>query len=225
MREIRGAIFDVDGLLFNTEQLYCDICIDLAPKYGIENYSQEYYKKYIGTSNNVLYEVYQQDFPFLSMTDIERFIKAVQTVAASYLEEGNVEMKAGVKEILGFLGQRNIPCVIASNNHTRFIESMLKHHDISEYFERVYSFDDVVNPKPHPEIVNKASDFLGLDKQSLVMFEDSFNGATAAISANVPVIMVPDMLPAPEELRHHLLQECETLHHAQDFLSATHLFR
>lgn len=225
MREIRGAIFDVDGLLFNTEQLYCDICMELAPKYGIENYDREYYKKYVGTSNKALYEIYQNDFSFLSMEDVDHFIKAVQTIAESHLEVGDVEIKAGVKEILEFLSGNDIPCVIASNNQTKFIESMLNHHDIHLHFQKIYSFDDVVNPKPHPEIVNKASEFLGMDKQTLVMFEDSCHGATAAISANVPVIIVPDMLPVSEEIRAHLLQECESLHHAKDFLSATHLFR
>lgn len=102
MREIRGAIFDVDGLLFNTEQLYCDICMELAPQYGIENYNEDYYRKYVGTSNKALYEIYQNDFPFLSKNDVEHFIKAVQNVAETHLSVGNVEMKTGVQEILDF---------------------------------------------------------------------------------------------------------------------------
>ncbi|GAA5095082.1 HAD family hydrolase [Wohlfahrtiimonas larvae] len=225
MREIRGAIFDVDGLLFNTEQLYCDICIELAPQYGIENYNQDYYKKYVGTSNKALYEIYQNDFPFLSIEDVSNFIRAVQKIAESYLEVGNVEIKAGTKEILEFFYSQNIPCVIASNNQTKFIESMLDHHNLDIYFQKIYSFDDVENPKPHPEMVNKAVNFLGIDKKSLVMFEDSSHGAIAAITANVPVIIVPDMLPVSEEIRGNVLKECESLLDAKEFLSTTHLFR
>lgn len=224
MREIRGAIFDVDGLLFNTEQLYCDICIEVAPNYGITTYDQDYYKKYLGSSNKALYEIYQKDFPFLSFSEVDHFIKTVQKIAESYLETGDVEIKEGAKDILEFLSAHNIPCVIASNNSTRFIEAMLQHHDINLHFQKIYSFDDVINPKPHPEIVNKASDYLNINKEYVVMFEDSFNGASAAVAAEVPVIMVPDMLPPPEELRIQLLQECETLHHAKDFLRATHMF-
>ena len=225
MREIRGAIFDVDGLLFNTEQLYCDICIELAPNYGISNYDQDYYKKYLGTSNSALYEIYRNDFPFLTLEDVDHFIRTVQHTAETYLDSGNVDIKPGAQNILEFLAERDIPCVIASNNHTRFIEAMLQHHGIRQYFQRIYSLDDVVNPKPHPEIVHKASEFLEQDRAHLVMFEDSFNGATAAIAAEVPVIMIPDMLPPPEELRMSLLQECETLHDAQSYLSSTYLFR
>ncbi len=225
MKEIRGAIFDVDGLLFNTEQLYCDICIEVAPNYGIETYDESYYKKYLGTSNHALYTIYKNDFPFLSTEDVDHFIQAVQTKAEEFLSTGNVEIKAGAKEILSFLNEHDIPCVIASNNYTRFIESMLEYHEIRDHFHKIYSFDDVINPKPHPEIVNKASDCLNISKDNIVMFEDSSNGARAAIAAEVPVIMVPDMLPPPEEIRRNLLQECESLHHAKDFLSATYLFR
>lgn len=224
MREIRGAIFDVDGLLFNTEQLYCDICIELAPNYGIQNYDQEYYQKYLGSSNTALYEIYKNDFPFLTLDEVDHFIRSVQKAAESHLETGDVEIKAGAKDILTFLHDQNIPCVIASNNYTRFIDAMLKHHDIDGYFQKVYSLDDISNPKPHPEIVYKASEFLGKERQHLVMFEDSFNGATAAIAAEVPVIMVPDMLAPAEEIRAQLLQECESLHHAKEFLRTTHLF-
>lgn len=224
MREIRGAIFDVDGLLFNTEQMYCDICIELAPKYGIENYNEDYYKKYLGTTNVVLFERYHEDFPFLTRSDVDNFIKEAQKIAEGYIEEGNVEAKAGVQEILTFLSENNIPCVIASNNQTRYIETMLKHHNIRDYFEKIYSFDDVENAKPHPEIVHKASDYLKIDRNQLVMFEDSFNGVNAALAAKVPVIMVPDMMAPTEELRIQLLQECETLSHAKAYLSSTHLF-
>ena len=170
MREIRGAIFDVDGLLFNTEQLYCDICMELAPKYGIENYDREYYKKYVGTSNKALYEIYQNDFPFLSLEDIDRFIKAVQGIAESHLEVGDVEIKTGAKEILEFLSSNNIPCVIASNNQTKFIKSMLNHHDIHLHFQKIYSLDDIVHPKPHPEILNKASELVLKTEESEKLF-------------------------------------------------------
>lgn len=225
MREIRGAIFDVDGLLFNTEQMYCDICIELAPTYGIENYNQEYYKKYLGITNAGLFARYQEDFSFLSRADVEHFIGAAQKIAESYIESGNIEVKSGAKEILHFLNEKNIPCVIASNNQTQFIKTMLQHHNLKDYFQKIYSFDDVTNPKPHPEIVDKASDFLGIEKDYLVMFEDSFNGVNAALAANVPVIMVPDMILPTEEIRIQLLQECETLHHAKEYLGTTHLFR
>lgn len=224
MREIRGAIFDVDGLLFNTEQMYCDICIELAPKYGIENYNEDYYKKYLGVTNASLFDRYHEDFSFLTRADVENFIRTAQKIAEGYIEEGKVEAKAGAQEMLAFLRDHSIPCVIASNNQTRYIETMLKHHNIYDYFDKIYSFDDVQNAKPHPEIVHKASDYLNIDRNQLVMFEDSFNGVNAAIAAKVPVIMVPDMIAPTDELRIQLLQECETLHHAKDYLSATHLF-
>lgn len=225
MKEIRGAIFDVDGLLFNTEQLYCDICVELAPNYGIEDYCEAYYKKYLGASNSMLYSIYRNDFPCLSEHDLEHFINAVQSTAETFLTTGNVEIKAGAKEILAFFQKHDIPCVIASNNYTRFIESMLTHHEIRDCFTKVYSFDDVENPKPHPEIVHLAVDFLQVNKDQIVMFEDSNNGAMAAIAAEVPVIMVPDMLPPTKDIRGQLLQECESLNHAKAFLSTTYMFR
>ncbi|MDC7251645.1 HAD family hydrolase [Wohlfahrtiimonas chitiniclastica] len=218
MKQLHGAIFDVDGLLFNTEQLYCDICIEVAPKYGITTYDEHYYRRYLGTSNQDLYTIYQQDFPFLSVEDVDQFIREVQSIAEGYLLAGNVAIKPGATDLLSFLASRDIPCVIASNNYAHFIDAMLTHHGIREHFGHIYALDHIENPKPHPEIVHKAVDFLGQSHRDVVMFEDSTNGAKAAIAANVPVIMVPDMLPPPNALRPSLLKECESLKHASDFI-------
>lgn len=197
---IQGIIFDMDGLLFDTEKVYCQANITVANQMGIP-YSEEYYINHIGISDKELHEIYYQDFSEFSKEEIESFIQSgYKEIERIFLTDG-VPLKKGAKELLEYSQANKIQCVIASSNFRSLIEALLDHADISSYFTGIVSFEDVSRAKPDPEIVLKAVDLLKLPKENIIMLEDSMNGINASYSAGVPVIMIPDLVPATQEAK------------------------
>lgn len=206
---IQGIIFDMDGLLFDTERVYCQANITVANQIGLP-YSEEYYINHIGISDKELHEIYYQDFSEFGKDKIELFINSgYKEIERIFLDEG-VPLKKGAQELLDFCQKNDIKCVIASSNFRSLIEALLTNSNINNFFKGIVSFEDVTRAKPDPEIVIKAVSLLNLPKNNIIMLEDSLNGIKASSSAGVPVIMVPDLVPPnleAEEKTSHIVSD------------------
>ena len=199
MKKVSGVIFDMDGLILDTEAIYCESNIAIAPEFGLKGFDKEFYKQEIGLSEEHAYEKYLKDFSYLPIEAIDGFFKASrERVRATFATKG-APVKPGIVEILTYLKEENIPCVVASSNTEDAIEQLLNKADLMKFFQGTVSGNDVTHAKPHPEIVELALSKLGTKAEETLMLEDSLNGIRASYSANVPVIMVPDLLEPNEE--------------------------
>ena len=99
-----------------------------------------------------------------------------------------------------FLEEHQIPKVVASSNQRAVIELLLKKNNLFERFETIVSAENVQRAKPDPEIFLLANQKLGTAKKETLILEDSQNGILAASAAEIPVVMVPDLLPPSQEL-------------------------
>ncbi|MCF1686139.1 HAD family hydrolase [Tetragenococcus halophilus] len=199
MQNIQGIIFDMDGLMFDTESLYYRATQEVADRMGF-SYDFAIYEKYIGISDEEVWQAYHEMYDSLfGQQTVNTFINRSFDRAVELFESGAAEVKPGLKELLAYLQEENIKCCVASSNQRRIINILLEKNNLTEEFSHIVSFEDVTKAKPDPEIFEIAADRFDLPKENLLILEDSKNGILAADQAGIDVIMVPDLIkPIPE---------------------------
>ncbi len=198
LTDINLVIFDMDGLIFDTETIYIQKWIEIGNKYGY-NVTNSFLMNIIGTNSYNAKQMYEKEFginfPFETITkEIDVFIK-------DFSIKGKLQFMPGAKETITFLKQNNIKIAIASSSTRDKISLFLKNSNITDVFDCIISGDDVVNSKPNPEIFLKCSNYLNIIPQNTIVLEDSFNGIVAAKNANMIPIMIPDKLNPTNEIK------------------------
>ena len=195
---ITAVVFDMDGVLFDTERL-CQTCwLKLAEEDDIPN-MLEVYALCIGvnaqTTERIVYENYGKDFPY------EEYCRRTSAMYNQYIEENGVPVKNGVRETLAALSAAGLKIAVASSTRREKVLRHLENAGIAQYFEAVIGGDTVTHSKPHPEIFLTACEALGVAPERAIAVEDSHNGIRAAHAAGMAPVMVPDLLPVTEEMR------------------------
>ena len=129
----------------------------------------------------------------------EFMVRCVERLSQRIEKEG-VPLKPGVREILTFLRERNIPVGLATSTHRVRTDRRLELCGLGEYFQAVTTGDEVSRGKPDPEIYLTTCRKLGLSPKTCLAVEDSKNGILSARAAGMSVAMVPDMIPPSAEL-------------------------
>lgn len=195
-------IFDMDGLMFDTERLFMNFLIETAARYQY-NITPELYYRTIGCNGdylkNLMLSDLGSDYPF---EDISQ--KTKEKIEAYVLENGLPE-KEGLKSLLNYLDRKQIPCCVASSSDSTLVNTYLKKNQLQKYFSFVIGGDQVTKTKPNPEIFLKACEHFHIAAKNACVLEDSENGILASASAGIPVICVPDLkLPKYEIIRQTL---------------------
>lgn len=193
---VKKVIFDMDGLIFDSERLFMR---ELGHVMKKNNYilTEENYKKMLGLTQDALYNMakgmYGDSYPHYEISAEAR--RHMDKIA----RENGLPIKNGIHELLIFLKEKNIPCVVASSTHREYIELYLKTSGLDEYFSAVTGGDMVGRSKPAPDIFLYA---LGdTPPQNALVLEDSKNGILASHNAGIPVICIPDMTYPDEEIK------------------------
>ncbi len=190
----RGAIFDMDGTLFDTEKLYWQAWIETADTFGLER-KPEMPKVMSGASIPTLLSRIPQFFP---QVDPNEYLNRVFARVKKNIEE-NLEMKSGVVEILTYLKENNFSIAIASSSDTESIRKNILRTGIDKFFDAIIGGDQVTKGKPAPDIFLLAAKKINVPPSDCYIFEDSMNGIRAAYAANSAPIMVIDMIePTPD---------------------------
>ncbi|EMF0077426.1 HAD family phosphatase [Enterococcus hirae] len=213
----KAVIFDMDGLLFDTEIVYYEASQMVADQMGFP-YDKELYLKYLGVSDEEVWANYHQIFASFGKNNVQKFINDAYEETIRRFSLGAVQLKPGVIELLDFLEEHRIPKVVASSNQRHIIELLLEKNQLTNYFETIVSAENVKRAKPDPEIFLLAHEYLGTKKQETLVLEDSKNGIIAAASAEIPVIMIPDLLAPSEDLQQKTLAVLSSLHEVPGYL-------
>ncbi|EMF0258559.1 HAD family hydrolase [Enterococcus hirae] len=181
-------------------------------------YDKELYLKYLGVSDEEVWANYHQIFASFGKNNVQKFINDAYEETIRRFSLGAVQLKPGVIELLDFLEEHRIPKVVASSNQRHIIELLLEKNQLTNYFETIVSAENVKRAKPDPEIFLLAHEYLGTKKQETLVLEDSKNGILAAASAEIPVIMIPDLLAPSEDLQQKTLAVLSSLHEVPGYL-------
>ena len=206
-----AVIFDMDGLLFDTEIVYYEASQAIADKMGIP-YDKELYLRFLGVSDEEVWANYHEIYAEYGEETIQAFIDDSYQETLRRFASGQVQLKPGVHELLAFLEEKNVPKVVASSNKRKIIELLLEKNNLLHRFETIVSAENVERAKPDPEIFLQAHKYLGTPKEQTLILEDSQYGVLAAFAAEIPVVMIPDLLSPSKELAKKTIGVVSSLH-------------
>lgn len=208
-----GAIFDMDGLMFDTEHMYQEIWHQLAEERGME-LPETFAKEISGTSGELMYGIlrsyYPEDDPVFLAAECKRRMAEKLKV--------NVPEKPGLRELLEYLKEQGVRMIVASSTAEEVIRSNLRVSDTMRYFDHVISGAELPHSKPAPDIFLMAAEVIGLSPEDCYVFEDSVNGVLAGLAAGCKTVMVPDYMPPTEMIYDSDAVICESLNEALQLL-------
>jgi HAD superfamily hydrolase (TIGR01509 family) len=195
---VKLVIFDMDGLLFDTEWPSFQALKEAVERRGF-TFTIENYKQLIGLAHGKSMEVMQQMYggklPYEEiMIDYRKRFKEI-------LANDGVGIKRGAIKLLDALDQRGIKKCIASSSARETIASYLKLTGLEDRFDFYISGNEVKKGKPHPDIFLEACKIAGEPVESALVLEDSLNGLKAACAAEIRCILVPDLIDPTEEMK------------------------
>jgi len=204
-----AVIFDMDGLLIDTESLAMLALAETGKDMGYDM-PESFCTSMIGVPvdhcRKLVTERFGHDFPldtyFLNMD--RRFVEMI--------DAGRLQLKIGVFELLATLEKHGIAKAVATSSSRAKADKHLAHVGIRDRFDAIVTRDDVEHGKPYPDPYLRAAERLGLSSERCLALEDSYNGVRAAHAANMRVIMVPDLLGPTDEMHAKALMVAKDLH-------------
>ncbi|MBO4903404.1 MAG: HAD family phosphatase [Lachnospiraceae bacterium] len=193
-----AVIFDMDGVIFDSERATYEGWQEIADKYGFTDLWTPY-RQCIGVNyertKEIFLDFYGDDFPF-----VEYCREQSENYHRKY-DGGNLPVKKGVRELLSFLKEQGCYTAVASSTRTQTVTAQIRDAGLLPYFQTIIGGDRIKCSKPAPDIFLKAAEGIKeADKTAIYVIEDSYNGIRAAHAAKMHPIMVPDMLPATDEM-------------------------
>lgn len=206
--DLRGVVFDVDGVLFDTERLCREVWVTLSRELGWPQ-AGERYLEFVGQNRTDIREkmlrFWGPEFP------MEQFLRTCSQRTQDRIEREGVPLKPGVEEILSFLRSRGIPMALATSTGRERTARRMELTGLGRYFQAMVTGDMIQHSKPHPEIYQLACRRLEISPEHALAVEDSRNGILSAHAAGMRVAMIPDLIPPTPELEAMLDCRCESL--------------
>lgn len=194
---MRAVVFDMDGILFDTERICQDSWFEVAKRRGLPG-MEKIFPRCIGQnaagSRRIVLEAYGEDF------DYEDFRKETSVWFWDYIEMRGLPVMPGAESLLRWLKESGWILGLASSTRSATVMKHLEQAGFSEYFSTVVTGDMVENSKPQPDIYLLACRELGVRPEEAYAIEDSPNGIRSAHAAGMRPLMVPDMIAPDEEM-------------------------
>ena len=210
-----AVIFDMDGVIFDTERVNMEGFIEVYDKYGYKM-TEDIYFTLIGRDRpsiiKSLHEIYGQEFP-----DKEIF-KECDAKLKTAIDLGKVQVKDGALEIFKYLRDNNYKMALATSSHKEKLEMQLKIHNLEEVFDEIVCADDVVRSKPDPSIFLAAARKLKVKPEQCIVIEDSPAGIEAAHNANMMSIHVEDLVKPNDKIKEYSEKQFKSLNEAREFI-------
>lgn len=197
MNSIQSIIFDMDGLMLDTEKLSMQAWMIAAKEVEIE-FNESIFLRMIGRNSRDIKSVLRE---YIKNEDqSEAFYKCAWINYHQIITDNPIPIKPGLTELLDFLEEHKISKAVATSTKSEMAEKKLKSLGLYNRFSSVVTGDQVKHGKPDPEIYLKAANNLGATPEQCVVLEDSENGIRAANAAGTCAIMIPDLIAPSVEM-------------------------
>lgn len=211
---VEAVIFDMDGLLLDTERLYREAIIGAAAGLGFD-IPNAFYQQMIGVADEECQAMIASHFgPQFPMA---QFLSDCSTRLQQLLGAG-IPVKPGATELLAELAQRAIPTALATSTRRATAVLQLREAGLHHYFKVIVTREEVTRGKPHPDLFLKAARDLAVSPRCCVVLEDSHHGIRAAHAAGTMPVMVPDLLATTDEVCELCVAVVSDLHEARTLL-------
>jgi HAD superfamily hydrolase (TIGR01509 family) len=184
----RAVIFDLDGVLADSEPWWSQIDTKLLAEYGI-TYRGEYHKNVLGVSYRLAVEFYKNAFHISA--PVEELMRRRGEIATEFFAN-RVDLFSSAKETLEELRQLKLRLAVATSSVRASALPFLERTGIRSSFEVIITGDEVERGKPHPDIYIFTTEKLNLAPNACLVIEDALSGVAAAKAANMPVAAIPD---------------------------------
>jgi sugar-phosphatase len=195
MRAIRAVVFDMDGLLIDTEPIWRRVEIEIFGALGL-HLTEEQCMETMGVRVAQVVELWHSRHPWEGPSTAEVTKRIVDGVIAHVLAEG--EPMLGVLDALETVHAAGLPIAIASSSSEELIRAVIHRLGIERFIRTICSADDEAEGKPHPAVYLRAAERLGVPPEECLALEDSPNGVLAAKAAGMVCVAVPDCFLASD---------------------------
>ncbi len=195
---IKAVVFDMDGLMFDTERIGIRTWKTLAEEMGYPKLDGLIYTCF-GTNHNFkrkyFDEVLGEDFPY------DVFVKREVEITGETLKKEGVPHKHGLMQLLEYLKANNIKTAVATSTSFDPAIEHIKDAGVFEFFDAIITGDMTEKGKPYPDIYLKACSELNINPADALGLEDSYNGVRAIHAAGMKAVMIPDMMQPDDEMK------------------------
>jgi HAD superfamily hydrolase (TIGR01509 family) len=186
---LSAIIFDLDGVLADSEPWWNQIDAKLLAQYGV-TYRGEYHQNVVGVSYRLAVEFYKKAFGLSAPT--EEMMRRRGEIATEFYAKW-VVLFANVKEVLKELRQMKLHLAVATSSVGASARPFLDRHQLTGFFEVVVTGEEVEHGKPAPDIYLCAAEQLGIPADACLVIEDALPGVAAAKAAKIRVAAIPDI--------------------------------
>ncbi|MFM2587754.1 HAD family hydrolase [Vibrio sp. TBV020] len=195
---IKAVLFDMDGLIFDTESIYKKSWQFAAKEQGLE-LTDEFYQQFFGVQDPECEAMLEKHFgDRIDMT----LYKRTRDTDFQRLREQGIAMKPGFDALFQAIRQRDLKLAIVTSSYLSDVQHNFRNTEYLEKYDLIVTAEDVDKGKPSPDCYMMAYNKLGIEPHECLVLEDSNNGVRSGLAAQCQVIMVPDLLPADEDNKH-----------------------
>lgn len=196
-KRIDALVFDMDGVLFDTETVSGRAWRRTAAEMNMQD-SEAAVKGCTGMNHEgtrlFFLDKYGENFPF------DDFMARSSAIFRAIIEEEGLNLMPGVLQALDYLKERNVPIALASSTSKGAVLHHLEYAHITSYFSAIITGDMVERGKPDPMIYQRAAEALGKESAYCMAIEDSPNGMRSAHAAGMLAVMIPDQIEPTAEI-------------------------
>lgn len=206
---IKAVIFDMDGLMFDTETMFIDLVEMLKKKYGLSIPKEVTYQM-IGTDSSIARRLNEQ-YPGLE-TVVQDYQSNRMEYTRQYFKKPGAANKKGLQELVVYLNEHQIPFAVASSSKREHILEMIDQagFDLKPYVI-ISSKEGNIPGKPAPDIFLKAAEMMNMKPEYCLVLEDSKYGIMAAHNAGMKSVFIQDQIVPDEEMKQYIQIECDSL--------------
>ena len=216
MKDFKAVVFDMDGVIFDSERCIMETWVDMAEKYGIDGI-EDVFLACTGTNHEmtrrIVLDAYGDDFPY------EQYEHESAVMYHERYDGGRLPKKPGVFELLDYLKGLGVKIALASSTRRESVIRELTEGGVIDYFDEIVAGDMVSKSKPDPQIYLKACEAIGVAPEDCYAIEDSYNGIRSAAAGKLRPIMVPDLRPADDEMKQLSVAVLDSLNDVITYLS------